>query len=340
MSDIHQGPTLDSFLEHILCPLVRSDVSSLLTEPELLDDRVAELVKVFDANPEWKAPFLALIKSLHSQESVPALEEQIRFFTLKHSRNWLLVNLSNKVLHIKELQLNMDTGRLPQRPHDLFGYSYQAMSALGDESRYKNVLFACGFIFDFLLFLTKSPILKVDSKYDEAIKMAYTRGIEEAKKCVHIARYKSKLTSEKLVPAIPLLRQAAFITFQILDKNYSELHKRCEQLKAPDSIRCAMERQKYGFHSGNIMTYFARAFPVFETTADALTAWPFVYLNWMSGRRDIHDLAGMGLLGVYLSEAYTSPKDFPPGSPVGSTIPELNFLEYAMTPEVFSGGKT
>jgi len=330
-------PVFHKFLERFLLPMMRMQVNPLFQEPELMEERVVSLIKVFEAHIDWMPGFSALIKSLHAQETARALDEQIRFFTLKHTRNWLVCALMNEVLQLKDLKLDLNTGRFPQRPHDLIPLSYQAMNALGEESRYKNHLFAAGWIFDYILFMSKSPTLNPDgTKIDEVVKQAFGKGLEQARKAVQLSKHKEKLSLEVVTPIIPMLRQAAIVTTMFLDKEALDFQKKAESGKIPETIRCALERKKFGIHTGMIMAFYAQAFDVFGNLGEICSMWPYAYVNWMSGRRDIHDAMGMADLAVALNERL-APKDFQEGKPVGIRLPELIHLDYIAKSAVLGG---
>lgn len=332
-------PLLTKFLETFLLPLKRSKVEPLLKESDLLEERVGILQNTFSGRGDWINAFTALIKSMHAFENTPALEEQIRFFTAKHTRNWLIVNLLNDVLRLKETQVDLTTGRLPSRAHDIIQNAYLSMNALGEESRYKNYLFATGLIFDFVLLASKSPQLNPSgTKFDEFVKTSYAKGIEQSKKAVVLSKHKERLSLERFVPILPLLRQASMCVFAFIEPKWLDLNKKCEAAKTPETLRCALERDHFGIHTGTIMTMIAQSFTVFETMAESASNWPFVYISWQDGRKDHHDAAAMAALTVALGERL-APASFPDGQRASAGLPELEFLDY-VTQAAVLGGKS
>ena len=103
-------PIIEQFFQSIIGPFGATHIAPLLVEAEHIEERVKALVDIFEKYPEYKEPFAKLIKSLQGgkQESPISLEEQIRYFQTKHTRYWFLVILLNRVLKIKELQLDMN----------------------------------------------------------------------------------------------------------------------------------------------------------------------------------------------------------------------------------------
>jgi hypothetical protein len=330
-------PILARFFENYLLPLKRSKIEPLLKESDLLEERVGILQNTFSGRGDWINAFTTLIKSMHAFENTPALEEQIRFFTAKHTRNWLIVNLMHDVLRLKETQLDLATGRLPSRAHDIVQNAYLAMNALGEESRYKNYLFATGLMFDFVLLASKSPHFNPSgAKFDELVKTSYAKGIEQAKKAVLLSKHKERLSLEKFVPILPLLRQASMCIFAFIEPKWLDLNKKCEAAKVSETVRCALEQDHFGLHTGTIMTFIAQSFSVFENLAESASNWPYVYISWQDGRKDHHDAAAMAALTVALGERLP-PAAFPDGQRASAGMPELEYLDYVTQASVLGG---
>jgi hypothetical protein len=323
--------------KNIIGPLTSTHVAPLLLEPDHIEERVSVLSKTFDAHPTWKEPFRLLIKSLHAQESEIAIEEQIRFFTTKHTRFWLLVNLLNQVLQLKELKLDEATGRLPAKANEILKLANTARIELGEEGRYKDMAFSVGMLFDYLIYLSRTPLIDVGgAKLDEPINQCFTRGIEQGKKIIQLSRHIAKLTHQKSAPITPLLRQLAQATLYLLRPAKAiEFYKKIETLKPTEPVRMAMERKEFGLPSSAIASYLAQTMPVFEHLGEAMSIWGFPYLAPVASpaQKDIHDLVAVGMLGVGVSERLKGPDFGKLGKPyIG--MPELRYLDFDLTPEV------
>ena len=326
---------IEDLFHRIIGPLAATQVASILLEPDHIDERVNLLLQIFDRNPYLIVPFRNLIKALHATETEVTLEEQIRFYTTKHTRNWLIVNLLNKVLKTKDLQLDLDTGRLPAKPQDLIKNAYVASSAFGEESRYKDLAFSVGLIFDFLFYLQKTHYVELGSlKMDEPIAQAFARSVEQGKIIIQLSRHKSKLSLEKYAAITPFLRNLAPLCLTMLRPQTSaDFYKKLSSIKSNEQLRLALEIQTFGVHSGMIAAYLGQSLKIFEHTGEAMSVWAFPYLTWVSGKRDIHDLAGMGELGCAVQERLKGP-DFGASGHASSGLPDLKFLEFTFTPGV------
>lgn len=330
---------IPDFFHKILGPLIATEVGPLLHEPEHFDERVNLLSKTFDRHMEWIMPFRTLVKSLNPELKDAPLEDAIRFFTTKHTRLWLLVNLFNRALNIKELKLDEESGRLPAKGNDILKFAVQAMTHLGEESRYKDTMFAAGLIFDFLFYLQKTPGHE-NSKIDETLNQAFKVALDSAKKATLLAKYKGVLSLEKFTPALLVLKNAVPAALVLLDPTKSDLLKTLDGLKFSDPTRTVIERRALGMTLGQIAALFAAAFPVvFGDSDEALSLWGQPYLGWRSGKRDLHDLVGMAILSAALTERI-SPNGIPNGIKASVLFPELTYLDFTFTAEVKNAIKT
>jgi hypothetical protein len=317
--------------QRIIGPFAATNVSLLLHEPDNIEERIKLLLDTFHANPNLIAPFRTLIKSINKQETEVTLEEQIRFYQTKHTRAWLIVNLFNQVLNLKELKLDETTGRLPGKPNDLLKYAHQAQLAFGEESRYKDPLFAVGLIFDFILYLQRTPMLDLgQTKFDEPINQAFTKSVEQAKIITKLSRHKSKLALEKLTPLTAFLRQLSQVSLMVLRPTQApDFYKKLATLKHTEIIRLSLEMKTFGVHTGIIAAYLGQSLPIFEALGEAMSVWSAPYLSWLNSRKDVHDLAGMGELGVAMNE-FVKVSDFGSSGRASVGLPELEYLDFAI----------
>ena len=331
---MNQGLSLlEDLFRQIIGPFAATEITSLIVEPDNIEERVRLLEGTFNNYPQFIPPFKALIKSLHATEIEVTLEEQIRFYTTKHTRNWLIVNLMNLVLNIKELKLDEVTGRLPGKPHDLIKFAAKSQELFGEDGRYKDLVFAGGLMFDFLFYLQRTSIVNLgQTKYDEPMNQAFLKAVEQGKLILKLSRNKSKLTLEKLTPLTAYLRQLSQVSLYLLRPSVAtDFYKNLTKVKQTETLRLALELKTFGVHTGMISAYLAQAVPPFEQLGEAMSVWGSPYLSWVSGHREVHDLSGMGLLGVSLNENLKSSDFKEEGGRVGATIPELQYLDFSMT---------
>jgi hypothetical protein len=326
---------IEELFKQIIGPFGATQIAPLMVEPDNSEDRVRHLVDTFEKFPHLIPPFGLLIKGLRPSEAEGVLEEKIRFFQTKHTRNWLIVNLMNQVLNIKELKLDETTGRLPAKPHDLIKFATQAQVAFGEESRYKEQAFAGGLMFDFLFYLQRSHFVNLgQTKFDEPINQAFIRSIEHAKLILRLSKHKPKLTLEKYALLTAFMRQLSQVSLYLLKPTIAhDFYKKLATFKHTEAIRLAMEVKSLGVHTGVVSCYLAQVLPSFGELGQAMSVWGAPQLAWVSGHREIHDLSGIGLLGVTISERLRG-NDFPAAGDIAPVIAELEYLDLKLTQEV------
>lgn len=304
-----------------------------MAEPDHIEERVFTLKSAFESHPLYMGPFQVLIKSLQNQENQSSIEEQIRFFTTKHTRYWIMVNMANRILNIKELRLDPTTGRLPSKAHDLLKFMHQGRLALEEESRYKDVLSAVGFMFDMVFYLQRTPILGLgQQKFDEPITQAFTKAVEQAKKAVILNKYKANLDHEKIVPAMPFMRQLAQICICLVNPAQGfEFYKKLDP-KLSEPLRMAMEKKTFGVTTATVAAALAECFPIFERLGECMSVWGFPYLAHNKAKAGVEEATAMGMLGAAAVDRLKA-EDFAKSGIVRTTMPELRYVDFTFTKE-------
>jgi hypothetical protein len=330
-------PLIEDLFTKIIGPFAATQLSPLMEEPDSSEDRVSKLIEIFNQYPHFIPAFSALIKSVNPQETDTVLEEKIRFYTTRHTRNWLVVNMMNQVLDVKEIKLDDATGRLPGKPHDLIKFATKAQIAFGEESRYKDQAYAGGLMFDFLFYLQRTTFLNLgQAKFDEPINEAFTLAVEQARLILKLSKYKPKLTLERFALLVPMMRQLSQVSICLLQPSTGpEFYKQMNKLKVPETIRLAMEMKTFGVHSGIVSAYLARSMPSFGELSEVMSVWGAPYLSWVHGHREVHDLSAMGLLGISMNERVKG-SEFQGEGVVSQAIAELQYLDLKLTAEVKS----
>ncbi len=329
---------IEDLLQKIVGPIGAAPISKILFEPDNIEDRVTLLLEMFELHPEFKAPFERLIKSLQGgqQDVRVPLEEQIRFFSTKHTRYWLLVNLVNRVLRLRELKMDYRTGRLPSRAHDILKYAHKAREAYGESSRYKDVVFAAGLMFDFLFYLQRTPFLDLgEIRYDDYLHQCFLRAVDQGKRIMGLCKYKNELELEFLTPVTAFLRQLAHVSLIMLKAPESlEFYKKLEVSQTSEPLIAAMEMQRYQVHTGMIASFLAQTFPIFGKLPEIMSFWGFPYVCNIRSKMNIHDVACMGMLGIAISEKGVNSSQFGPSGKPNLELPELRYLDFQVTKEV------
>lgn len=331
-------PLVDDLFQKIIGPFAATHISPLLEEPEHIEDRIQLLTQTFSENPSLLPPFQAFVKSLQRAEVEVSLEEQIRFYTTKGTRDWLIINLMNDILDIKELRIEKESGRLPGKPAELIKFATTARTAVGEESRYKDFAFAVGLMFDFVFHLQKTSYLGLgQTKFDEPINQAFAKALEQIKVLLVLGKHKSKLSLERLLPCTALLRQLAQVCLYVLKPGAGvEFYKKLSTLKFNESMKLAMEKETFGIHTGHIAAFLGQSLQILDPLGEAMSVWGAPYLTFYSQRRDIHDLAALGQLGVCISEYGLKGPAFGTDGRPSFALPELKNLDFVLTPGVKS----
>lgn len=327
--------TVNALFNRIIGPFAATMIVPLLNEPASVEERVSVLVHEFNVHPHLLPPFRKLIAGMQKKEVVASIEEQIRFFQSTQTRNYLFANLFNEVLQIKELKLDTDTGRLPNKPSELLKFSHTARQEFGEESRYKDVMCAVGLLFDFVFYLQKTPLLNLNGvKFDEFIRLCFKTGVDQGKVVIRLCRHKPKLTNEKLAPVIPLLRQLSQVIFCLLYPNIGpEFYKKLGAIRYTEPLRLAMEAKEFGIHSGMLAAYIAQSFDIFDPLGEVMSVWGKPYVANYTKNKPNHDLAGIAELGVLIKENFKV-IDLPATTNIGASIPELKFLDFMLSAAV------
>ncbi len=317
--------------EKIIGPFAATLVSPLLIEPDNIEERVGVLVLQFNAHSHLIMPFRKYVGSLQNKEPMAAIEEQIRFFTTWQTRNYLFTILLNDVLQLKELQVDLDSGRLPGKTSELLKYSTTARTEFGEESRYKDPMCAVGLLFDFVFYLQKTPALNLNgAKFDEVIETMFKTGVEQGKLITRLSRHKKKLTFEKYAPVVPLLRQLGQVVLHLMFPTVApDFYKNLPNMRYTEPMKLALEKKEFGIHSAEIASLIAQSFPIFGPLGDALAVYGHPYLAFNSGDEPIQDLAGIAELGTLLKESF-KPGDITSSDKVGASVPELKYLDYTL----------
>jgi hypothetical protein len=315
----------------IIGPFAATLVSPLLNEPDNIEERVGVLVLQLQAHPHLIMPFRKYVASLQNKEPMAALEEQIRFYTTWQSRNYLFTILLNDVLQLKELQLDLETGRLPGKASDLLKYSFTARMEFGEESRYKDLMCTAGLLFDFVFYLQKSTLLNLNgAKFDEIIETSFKTGVEQGKLIIRLSRYKKKLTYEKYAPVAALLRQLSHVILHLLFPTVApDFYKNLSAIRYTEPLKLALEKKEFGIDSATVASLIAQSFTIFNPLGDAMSVFGYPHLAHYVGEEAIQDLAGIAELGILLKETF-KPGDITSSGTVGESIPELKFLDYVL----------
>jgi hypothetical protein len=327
--------TVNALFQKFIGPFSATMITPLLVEPSSIEERVSTLVHEFNVHPHLLAPFRKLIASLQNKEVVASIEEQIRFFQSTQARNYLFVNLFQEVLQIKELKLDLDTGRLPAKPNDLLKFSHTARVEFGEESRYKDLMYAAGLLFDFAYYLQKTQIVNTNGvKLDDFIQNCFKKGIEQGKLITRLSRHKPKLTNEKHAPVAALLRQLSHVIFCLLYPNIGpDFYKKLAAIRYTEPLKLSMEIKEFGVHSGMLASYIAESFDIFDPLGEVMSVWGMPHLAHYTKNKAIHDLAAIAELGVILRESFKI-IEISETNKVGVNIPELTFLDYTLSARV------
>ena len=327
--------TINDLFNKIIGPFAATLVNPLMIEPQSMEERVSTLVHEFNVHPHLLEPYRHLITTLQKKEVVASIEEQIRFFQTTQTRNWLFVNLLNEVLQIKELTLDVKSGRLPGKPSALLKYSHTARVEFGEESRYKDLMCTTGLLYDFVFYLQKTTILNLNgAKMDEFIDQAFKKGVAQGKMIIRLSRHKPKLLNEKHAPIIALLRQLSHVILCLLYPTIGpEFYKKLYAAPYTEPLKLSLEMKEFGVHSGMIASYIAQSFPIFDPLGEVLSLWGFPYVAFYTKDQATHDLVGIAELGILLTENMKL-GSFSETSKVGHAAPELKFLDFTLSAKI------
>lgn len=320
-------PLLQQFLANVIAPFVLCDLGELVSEPEIFEARAEVLRKEFDKHPDWQEPFRKLVKSSRQSQDDYSLQEALRIFGNRSARLWLLASKMGKSLKLKEITPDLETGRLPLDVNQSLKYAISAQAKFGEDSRYKDVTFAAGLILDFLTHLHHSSWVNMGGKkYDEFINTSFNHCVEAGALGIEICRFQKKATLEKWVPAYPLLWFAGRLCMMILFPGYMDFVKKADKENIPPPVLAWREKEVFGVPAAAFSQLLAELHPVFDKLGDALVLHGHPYCAWVSKHKDIHDLAAISSLALWLKSP--GGKSVADGMTAGAIRPELSDLDY------------
>ena len=116
----------------------------------------------------------------------------------------------------------------------------------------------------------------------------------------------------------------------------ADFYKKLSTLKHNESMKLALEYETFGVNTAMIAAYLGQAFQILEPLGECMSVWGAPYLTFYSQKRDIHDLAALGQLGVCINEYGLKGAAFPAEGRPSFPLPELKNLDFLMTAEVKS----
>ncbi len=327
--------TVSALFKKMIGPFSATGIIPFLVEPDNIEERVHQLVQFLNANPSLINPFRKLVASMQNKESPAALEEQIRFFNTNQTRNYLFTIQLHEVLQAKEIKLDLESGRLPGKPTELLNFANTARSEFGEDSLYKNLMFAVGLYFDFLFYLQKTEMLNLNGvKFDELIQNNFKKGIDQAKVIARISRHKNKMPNDIHAPIAALLRQLSHTALCLLyPVKGVEFYKNLETIRYTEPLKLALEIKEFGIHSGMVASYLAQSIPLFDPLGEVMSVIGMPHVAHYTKNPVISELASMCELGILLKESFKL-NEIPDSLQIGTSIPELKFLEFVLTQKV------
>ena len=327
--------TVGVLFQKIIGPFSATGIIPHLVEPDNIEERIQALIRVLETNPQLMNPFRKFVAALQKRKTLPPLEEQIRFFQTSQTRNYLFAYQFNEVLNAKELQVDLNTGKMPEEPFKLLKFANSAKAEFGEESRYKNLMFAIGLYFDFVFYLQKTEILNLNGiKFDDFIQDCFDKGIEQGKVIARLSRHKAKMPNDVHAPVAALLRQLSHIALCLIHPvKGPEFYKMLETIRYTEPLKMAMEIQEFGLHSGMIASYLAQSVPLFDPLGEMMSILGVPHIAHYTKNPQVSELASVCELGILLKESFKI-GEISSSAPVGGSVPELMFLDLVLNQSV------
>ena len=317
---------LKKFLQKIIAPIGFCNLEPLLLEPEIFDARSAALKTEFESDPDWQEPFRKMVKSARQGAEDYSLTEAIRLFGNRQTRLWLMSARLGRGLKLKELTVDPETGRALMDGNTALKFAIAAQGKFGEDSRYKDVTFAAGFLFDYLFHLHHSSWLDMGGKkIDDFMNNTFNQCIDSGLASVAMCRHVKKVSLEKWVPAYVLVWHAGRVCMALIVPGYLDFLKKMEKENVAPPIVAWKEKELFGVTSMFFGQLLGSIHPVFDRLGSAVLLQGHQYSSWVSGQKDTHDLSAIGSLGFWLK---TGGKGVADGSSAGTIRPEIASLEY------------
>lgn len=266
--------TLDT-LEWLLRSVYPAGLDPILQEVPSPEEEFQNLMKEFERRGDWSEIVTKYVQGIRkSQDPIP-FENVIRIYGLQNARAFLIAYKLSETMPLKLLEKGKEGHSLAQPISSLIRFAPQTLIRFGEDSRYKQVAYASGLLFD-LLFLKLADGAEGQGgikKLSETLGVFHERACKDALFAIELARFRKKLPLEKHIVTLALVEAASRVTFSLAYPEFLPMWGAFEKAGMPESGRLLQERGKFGGEHWMMAPTLASLFRVLEEAIPAISSY-------------------------------------------------------------------
>lgn len=300
-------PLLDNLVTQIVPPVVH--LSQFL---DSFDD-VEERVKFYcDIIEPYHDHFLNLFNASKKGDDKMKLDSGVRVYGINHVRDLVLALKITEIMEPeKGFQWDPKTFKPKIPPENTVKYARKALMHFGEDSRYKNVAYASGLVFDILAAITAKAAGEHSMEIKNLIEYLYDQALSITDSAFSIMKDGTVVTLEIYIVMVCLMRNAGKIAMALLDPSYLEVMKIYKNKTIPPLFQKTYEEHRYQVHHNMLGAVLAQALPSQSKAFFATLC--FDNPTFLQGRENkLHfDLAAVCQRGYFKSFPLKQPKQAP-----------------------------
>lgn len=240
-----------------------------------------------------KEPFTAMVKLLRRSEEEVDFIRAIRLYGTANTRNLLVAQRLSETTGSKSFQWSSKTGMLKKEPVKILEFAVRAINHFGEESRYSQVAFNAGLVFDILgMMADLSGDRKVGLR--RQIEAAFQETIAQADVGAEQAKKVKDLIYEKYIFPVLLIREAGKILIAIHHTNYPELLVKFKTRGYDPAIQHILEQEKYSISHNVLGALLCQLTPNLAVAHKAVLFCDYPYmLSGIPAEKDSFALASL-----------------------------------------------
>ncbi len=243
----------------------------------VFDDNERQLKYYAETAQRYEHEIVQLVRTLRRSEEKLDLIQSLRLYGAENARNLLVALQLTDAAKIKVFTFNPKTNLPTEDVRKLIGYAIRSVEHFGEGSRYHEIAFNCGIVFDLLALQAqiiedrKRPLLKlIDTLFMETMRKA-DQGFQLGKSI-------SNLVLEKHVITTLMLAEAGKIAMALYFPDYLEMHLDLEKRALKPILRHIAEENRYGISHNLVGALICQVAPALEEAHKAVLfgGYPFM----------------------------------------------------------------
>ena len=323
-SDFLKKWTLDISLS-----LVSAHLHPFFEEYETAHLKLNALLHAFDSNPEYKIAFVNWVISQRGEDAqIINFDGSIRMVGLKTSITFLTTCLLGDRIPVKALQRDPKSTFFLKPLDQTLAFAHLCQQFFKDGTRYHDVAFPMGLVFDFVSFqneLQNNPENK--KKIDGFIKNRFELALNSSTVAIELVKSRQRMVREKDMLPLIFMEAGAQAAFALFNPIYVDFVTQAEKINLSPSLIDYAERTRFGAHHSWLGNALTPALPQFSKLGQVLLNLQTPYRYSEPSETDTSDLASIVFLSIYLARNQTLLSKNTNETTASNLCRELNYLE-------------